>query len=83
VPTREPVRGTAVTTWRGETQSSPSALLRRGWTADSIRVGQTIVARGYPQRTPSVPPALVIVEVILPDGRTLDASSAGFWQRLR
>ncbi len=36
-------------TWRAET-NSPSILRRRGWTQDSIHVGDTITIEGWPAR---------------------------------
>jgi hypothetical protein len=35
--------------WRAET-NSPSILRRRGWTQDSIHVGETITIEGWPAR---------------------------------
>ena len=36
-------------TWRAET-NSPSILRRRGWTADSLHVGEKITIEGWPAR---------------------------------
>ena len=36
-------------TWRAET-NSPSILRRRGWTQDSLHVGETITIEGWPAR---------------------------------
>lgn len=35
--------------WRAET-NSPSVLRRRGWTIDSIHVGETLTVEGWPAR---------------------------------
>ncbi len=35
--------------WRAET-NSPSVLRRRGWTADSLHVGETVTVEGWPAR---------------------------------
>jgi hypothetical protein len=35
--------------WRAET-NSPSILRRRGWTADILKVGETITIEGWPAR---------------------------------
>lgn len=37
--------------WQIEAQSTPG-LLRRGWTADSLRAGDVVVLRGNPDRNP-------------------------------
>jgi len=39
--------------WRAET-NSPSVLRRRGWSADSIHVGETITVEGWPARDGSL-----------------------------
>ncbi len=36
-------------TWKAET-NSPSILERRGWTRDTIKVGETITIEGWPSR---------------------------------
>jgi hypothetical protein len=41
--------GGATETWKAET-NSPSILERRGWKADSIKVGETITIDGWPSR---------------------------------
>ena len=35
--------------WRAET-NSPSILRRRGWSADSLHIGETITVEGWPAR---------------------------------
>jgi Family of unknown function (DUF6152) len=37
------------TVWKGET-NSPSAMLRRGWTKNSVKVGDTVTIDGWPAR---------------------------------
>lgn len=39
--------------WRAET-NSPSVLRRRGWTTDSIHVGETVTVEGWPARDGSL-----------------------------
>jgi len=41
--------GAATVIWRAET-NSPSILRRRGWTADSLRVGDKVTVEGWPAR---------------------------------
>lgn len=38
-----------VSEWRAET-NAPAVLQRRGWTRDSIKVGETITIEGWPSR---------------------------------
>ena len=67
--------------WLAEAQSYPSALLRRGWSSTSIAPGMIVVARGYPARQSGKnDPALVVVEVTLADGTTLNAASERPWR---
>jgi hypothetical protein len=42
-------QGSGTTIWRAET-NSPSILRRRGWTPDSIHVGETVTLEGWPAR---------------------------------
>ncbi len=42
-------RGAHEIIWRAET-NSPSILRRRGWTQDSLHVGETITVEGWPAR---------------------------------
>ena len=69
--------GNITTQWQGELQSAPGALLRRGWSSTSVKVGDTIVVKGFPARETlaGLPAKLVVTEIRLPDGQTLDASS--------
>ena len=70
------------TLWRAETQASPHALERRGWSRTSVAVGASVVVRGFPARQGSAPqpPALVVTDVTVDGGTRLDASSATRWQ---
>ena len=73
----------AVTQWRAELQEIPSGLLRRGWTTTSVKVGDTVVAKGFPARTPQagVTSKVVVTGVRLSDGAMLDSSSDMVWGR--
>jgi hypothetical protein len=42
-------KGHAQITWRAET-NSPSVLRRRGWTVDSLHVGDKVTLEGWPAR---------------------------------
>ncbi len=42
-------KGGGQTTWRAET-NSPSVLRRRGWTPDSLHVGDKVTLEGWPAR---------------------------------
>jgi hypothetical protein len=42
-------KGHAEITWRAET-NSPSVLRRRGWTVDSLHVGDKVTLEGWPAR---------------------------------
>ncbi len=55
-------------TWRAET-NSPNVLRRRGWSEDSIAVGDRITVEGYPARDDST--TMRIARVIFADGREL------------
>lgn len=54
--------------WRAET-NSPNVLRRRGWSEDSIAVGDRITVEGYPSRDDSS--TMRIARVIFEDGREL------------
>ncbi len=58
----------SVEEWRAET-NSPNALRRRGWTKDSIKVGEEIEILGFPTRDGS--PYLRISKLTFADGREL------------
>jgi hypothetical protein len=44
-----PGKGGAATEWKVET-NSPSILMRRGWTKDSLKPGETVTIQGWPAR---------------------------------
>jgi hypothetical protein len=52
-------------TWKGET-NAPTLLRRRGWTADSLRIGETVTMEGWPSRDGS--PYMRVRIVTRPDG---------------
>lgn len=54
--------------WRAET-NSPNALRRRGWTRDSIKVGDEVTILGFPTRDGS--PYVRISKITFADGREL------------
>jgi len=54
--------------WRAET-NSPNALRRRGWTKDSIKVGEEVEIIGFPTRDGS--PYVRISKLTFADGREL------------
>lgn len=54
--------------WKVET-NSPNILKRRGWSEDSIPVGERITVEGYPARDGS--PFMRIYRVTFADGREL------------
>lgn len=56
--------GEAVT-WRGET-NAPTLLRRRGWTAESLQIGETVTMEGWPSRDGS--PYMRIRVITRPDG---------------
>lgn len=58
----------SVEEWRAET-NSPNALRRRGWTKDSIKVGDEVEILGFPTRDGS--PYLRISKLTFADGREL------------
>jgi hypothetical protein len=63
-----------VTNWTLE-GAAPAALIRRGWTRDSMKPGDTITVRGYAARDGS--PIAAIATVMLADGRHIFAGSDG------
>jgi len=58
----------SVEEWRAET-NSPNSLRRRGWTKDSIQVGEAVEILGFPTRDGS--PYLRISKLTFADGRQL------------
>ncbi len=61
-------------TWMGET-GAPNALLRRGWTRDSLKAGMPLVLEGY--RSKDGTRKMTAMSVVLPDGSKLFAGSSG------
>ena len=64
----------AAITWRGET-GAINALLRRGWSKDSLKPGMALVLEGYLARDGSK--KMTAMSGPLPDGSKLFAGSAG------
>jgi hypothetical protein len=65
-----------ITPWQAELAGGAGELAKKGWSATSVKAGDTIVARGFPtlpraQRRS----ALALVELTLPDGTKLDADA--------
>jgi hypothetical protein len=58
----------SVEEWRAET-NSPNALRRRGWTKDSIKVGEDVEIIGFPTRDGK--PYVRISKLTFADGREL------------
>lgn len=58
----------SVEEWRAET-NSPNSLRRRGWTRDSIKVGDEVTILGFPTRDGS--PYVRISKLTFADGREL------------
>jgi hypothetical protein len=58
----------SVEEWRAET-NSPNALRRRGWTKDSIQVGDEVTIVGFPTRDGT--PYVRISKLTFADGREL------------
>lgn len=56
--------------WEVEIQANPTALFRRGWFKDSVRVGDVIAVEGFLPRNASLNRVLSR-SLILPDGREL------------
>jgi hypothetical protein len=56
--------------WRGET-NAVTLLRRRGWTADSLKVGETVTIEGWPSRDGSN--YLRVRRVVRADGTVLGA----------
>jgi hypothetical protein len=60
--------------WKGETNAQ-TLMRRRGWTADSIQVGETVTLEGWPSRDGS--PYMRIRQVVRADG-TVVGRPVGF-----
>lgn len=58
--------------WKGET-NSPSAMMRRGWTKESVKVGDTVTIDGWPARDGA--PYVRIRELKGPDGNPIGKAS--------
>jgi len=63
-----------VITWRGET-GAINALVRRGWTKESLKAGMKLTLDGYLARDGSK--KMTAMNVVLPDGSKLFAGSSG------
>lgn len=63
----------STTAWRVE-GGPPTALIRRGWTRTSLVAGAVVTIEGWPARDGSH--RANAREVLLPDGRRLDAASS-------
>ena len=59
-----------IETWRGET-NAVTLLRRRGWTAESLKVGELVTIEGWPSRDGS--PYLRVRRVVRSDGTVLGA----------
>lgn len=59
-------------TWKGET-NSPSNMLRRGWTKESVKVGDVVTMEGWPARDGAR--YLRIREMKGPDGKPIGKPS--------
>lgn len=59
-----------IETWRGET-NAVTLLRRRGWTAESLKVGETVTIDGWPSRDGSN--YLRVRRVVRADGTVLGA----------
>jgi hypothetical protein len=68
VITLEVAQGQSHITWRAET-NSPSILRRRGWTPDSLHVGDTVTLEGWRARDGSR--YIRLKTARLPDGRMI------------
>ena len=58
--------------WKGET-NSPSTMARRGWTKQSVKVGDTVTIDGWPARDGA--PYVRIRELRGPDGKPIGKPS--------
>jgi hypothetical protein len=58
----------SVVHWSTET-NNPADMVEKGWTAKSIKIGDEITATLHPVKNGS--PVGILVQVTLPDGRTL------------
>ena len=66
----------ATTHWQAELAGGAGELTKKGWSATSVKAGDTIVAKGLPALPQAQrPTALALVELTLPDGTKLDADA--------
>ena len=64
----------AVTSWMGEL-GAPNALLRSGWTRDSLQVGMQLVLEGFLAKDGTR--KMTAMNVLLPNGSKLFSGSRG------
>ena len=60
--------------WRAET-NSPAVLVRRGWTRDSIKPGDTVTIEGWPSRDGK--PYIRLRRALRPDGSLVGTAPFG------
>ena len=71
----EATNGTT-TRWQAELAGGLGELAKKGWSATSVKAGDTIVAKGFPALAERQrPSALALLELTLPDGTKLDADA--------
>jgi Family of unknown function (DUF6152) len=58
----------SVTRWVGEA-TSPNLLIRRGWSTNTIKVGDIVTASGHQAKNGSA--TLRLLKVVLADGKTM------------
>ena len=63
-----------VTEWRAET-NAPAVLVRRGWTRDAIKPGETITIEGWPSRDGK--PYIRLSRALRPDGSLVGSAPFG------
>ena len=63
-----------VTTWRCET-APPNGLFRRGWTKNSLKVGEPVTVDGYRAKDSSA--TMSARSVLMADGKRMFTGSAG------
>jgi hypothetical protein len=60
--------------WRAET-NAPAVLVRRGWTRDAIKPGETITVEGWPSRDGK--PYIRLSRALRPDGSLVGSAPFG------
>ena len=60
--------------WRAET-NAPAVLVRRGWTRDAIKPGETITIEGWPSRDGK--PYIRLSRALRPDGSLVGSAPFG------